>query len=188
MEYMSSDYQRLSEEEYLLFERSSPEKHEFVDGEIFLMSGATYRHVLITMNLSQLLGNALVGGPCRVLAMDMRVKAEMTRRYFYPDLLVLCGRPEFADDRQDTLVNPCLIAEVLSPSTRGYDKERKFASYRRIPSLTDYLLIEANRPLVELYTRTERGFELTDYEAGDTLRLPSIDVKLPVDAIYRDAT
>lgn len=185
---MSSDAQRrLSEEEYLALERSSPEKHEYVNGELFLMSGATYNHVLITMNLARLLGNALVGKDCHVLAMDMRVKAEMTRNYFYPDLLGFCGAPEFGDNRQDTLVNPCLLIEVLSPSTRGYDKERKFQSYRRIPSLVDYVLVESGYTLVERYTRNERGvWELTDREAGSMLHLPSVNVEIPVDAIYAD--
>ena len=185
---MSSDAQRrLSEEEYLALERTSSEKHEYVKGELFLMSGATYNHVTITMNLSWLLRNALVGKACRVLAMDMRVKAEMTRNYFYPDLIGFCGEPEFADNRQDTLLNPCLLVEVLSPSTRGYDKERKFQSYRRIPSLVDYVLVESGHTFVEHYTRNERGvWELSDREAGAMLRLPSVDAEIPIDAIYAD--
>src|SRR5262245_50639784 len=118
---------RMTAEEYLAFERASEQKHEYADGEIFAMSGGTYEHGLIAGNVLGELRGALLERPCTVQGSDVRVKAVATKRYLYPDVSVVCGRPVFEDETRDTLLNPRVIVEVLSDSTERYDRGDKFA-------------------------------------------------------------
>ena len=143
----------LTPEQYLAIEREADHKSEYFAGEMFAMSGASEPHNVISVNATRELSLQLRGRPCRVYANDMRVKVDVTGLYTYPDVGAVCGERRFDDTHQDTLVNPTLIVEVLSPSTELYDRGRKFDHYSRIESLTDYLLIAQDRPRVEHYAR-----------------------------------
>lgn len=175
----------LSEQEYLNFERSSPEKHEYADGEIFAMSGGTYEHSSITANIIGEARSALAGRPCRVLESNMRVKVFATSRYVYPDASIFCGRPEFTDETRDTLVNPRLIVEVLSDSTEAYDRGDKFAGYRSIPSFQEYVLASQKQPRIEVFTRQPDGsWTLRIYGPGERAAFASVECTIEVDKIY----
>jgi Uma2 family endonuclease len=171
----------MTPEEYLAFERASEERHEYIDGEIFAMSGASYAHVRIVSNLSDCLRNTLRGGPCVPLTNDMRVRAGATR-FCYPDVVVLCGPPELEDD--DILLNPTLIVEVLSETTEAYDRGAKFSYYRGLSSLREYLLVSQRETRIEQFARQADGRWLLSEATEGELPLPSLGVALPVAAIY----
>lgn len=177
----------MSEQEYLDFERSSPDKHEYADGEIFAMSGGTIEHSSIAANIICELGNALLGRGCRVLTSDMRIKIPATGRYVYPDGSVVCARPEFTDDKRDTLLNPRLIIEVLSDSTEAYDRGDKFAAYQTVASLNEYVLASQKEPRIEVFSRQPDGsWSLRSYGPGDRAALSSLGCVLDVDRVYTD--
>jgi Uma2 family endonuclease len=177
----------LTPEEYLHFERASAEKHEYVAGEVIAMTGASRRHNLIQSTTITSLNNLLGTRPCEVYPSDMRVKVGALGIYTYPDITVVCGEPELEDTEQDTLLNPTVIIEILSPSTASYDRGLKFHRYQLIPSLRDYLLISQDRPLVERYTRADDGrWSPTTSEGMDaTVELPGIGCTLALAEIYR---
>jgi Uma2 family endonuclease len=176
---------RMTPEEYLAFERSSELKHEYADGEIFAMSGGTWEHSLVGQNIARELGNALLERPCAVHGSDMRVKAIATERYFYPDVSVVCGQPYFEDETRDTLLNPKVIVEVLSESTERYDRGDKFASYRTIDSLQDYVMASQTAPLIEHFSRQADGtWVFRALGPGERLVLPSLGCEIPVDRAY----
>jgi Uma2 family endonuclease len=179
-----------TEEEYLKLERAAEYKSEYFAGEIFAMSGATATHNIIAGNIFRHIGNLFeaTGRPCRVYIGDMRVRVTPTGLYTYPDVMAICGPQDFADNRQDTLLNPTVIFEVLSPSTESYDRGQKFAHYWALPSLTDYVLVAQNQVRVEHYTRQDNGWLLTAFTTLDaTLHLPSIEATLPLARIYLNA-
>ena len=132
-------------EEYLAMEETADYKSEYFQGEIFAMAGGSFNHNLIVGNLHAELRSALRDKPCRVLMSDMRLLVERNGLYTYPDVMVVCGKVEFAPKRNDTLTNPTVIIEVLSPATREYDRVKKFALYKRIDALRDYLLIDSEQ-------------------------------------------
>jgi len=176
---------KMTPEEYLAFERASDEKHEYVDGEIFAMSGGTYEHSLLGSNVTRELGNALIDRPCDVHGSDMKIKVAASNRFFYSDASVVCGPPIFGDDGRDSVLNPKVIVEVLSDSTERYDRGEKFAHYRRIDSLQDYVIVSQTEPLVEQFSRQANGTWL--YRAlgpGEQLVLASLDCSIPVDRVY----
>jgi Uma2 family endonuclease len=145
-------------EDYLTVERECiDEKHEYVAGQVFAMAGASFNHNLITANLMRRLGNQLETRPCTVLGNDMRVRIKAADAAAYPDVLVLCDQPAFLDSRRDVLTNATLVAEVLSPSTEGYDRGGKFAIYRDLPSLRQYVLIAQDRRAIDCFTRQPDG-------------------------------
>lgn len=171
--------------DYLEEERRALEKHELVNGQVFAMSGASYRHNQISHNIGRRLGNLLDGRPCRTLGSDLRIKIDATGSYTYADVLVHCGPPLFDDDHHDTLLNPKVIVEVLSPSTEGYDRGAKFAHYRRIDSLEVYLLVAQDRAHVERYVRLEAGWTLSDVTGLDgAVVLDALGISLPMAEIY----
>ena len=173
-------------EEYLALERSSEIKHEYYNGEIFAMSGATEEHVLIVTNLVVELGSQLKTGRCKVYSNDLRVRVSPTGLYTYPDVIVLCDEARFSDTQEDTLVNPALIIELLSESTKDYDRGGKFEQYRTIDSFVEYLLIAQDRPHVEHYARQRDGswlFHETN-NLEDTLQLKSAPCSLRIADIY----
>jgi Uma2 family endonuclease len=137
----------MSPDEYLAFEREAECKHEYWHGEVFAMAGASREHNLLVSNLVHLLVGALQDRPCEVYPSDMRVSAASAKVFTYPDVSVVCSGPNFADDAQDTLLNPVVIIEVLSDSTEAYDRGKKFEYYRTIPSLQHYLLVAQSQPL-----------------------------------------
>jgi len=179
--------QRLTAAEYLALERAADTKSEFFDGEMFAMAGATEPHILITVNLVMSLGVQLRGRSCRLYANEMRVKVDPTGLYTYPDVVVVCGERRLEDDHHDTLLNPTLIIEVLSPSTEAYDRGKKFGHYRRLESLREYVLIAQDRCSVESFSRREVGGEWKITELNDLngrLHLASIDCDLALADVY----
>jgi Uma2 family endonuclease len=171
--------------EYLARERSSSEKHELVDGEIFAMAGASFVHNKIVGNLVRELGNALHHRPCDVTPSDLRVKVPATGLYTYPDVTVICGDALFEDAAQDTLLNPTVLVEVLSESTEGYDRGKKFRNYRSIATLREYVLVAQDMVSVERYTRGDDGvWSLHESGAGERLVLASVGCEIAVDEIY----
>jgi Uma2 family endonuclease len=177
---------KITEAQYLAMERASETKHEFRDGEVYAMAGASERHNLVTTSTLASLHGQLRGRPCRVYPSDMRVKVAATGLYTYPDISVVCGRTELADENQDTLLNPALIVEILSKTTSRYDHEEKFSHYRRIPTLMEYLLIAQTRCFVEHYLRQPDGkWLLTEYnDLSAVIELPSIGCRLALSEVY----
>ncbi|MCW3062263.1 MAG: hypothetical protein JWQ02_4084 [Capsulimonas sp.] len=173
-------------EEYLTMERQAEFRSEYISGEIFAMSGASLQHTDITLNVGGELRAQLKGKPCRASVSDLRVQVENAAMYTYPDIVVTCGEPQFVDAHVDTILNPTLIAEVLSPSTETYDRGEKFLYYRRISTLKQYLLISQKRPLVEIYTRlSDDSWNLTEVsDSTGVVSLDCIGCKLPMSEIY----
>ncbi|MBI5504503.1 MAG: Uma2 family endonuclease [Deltaproteobacteria bacterium] len=177
---------RCTTDEYLALERSHPERHQYLAGEMFAMGGASERHNLVVMNAAGELRTQLKGRPCRTYANDMRVKVAPTGLYTYPDIVVVCGGPRFDDEQRDTLVNPSVLIEVVSPSTEAYDRGEKFAHYRRLESLAEYVLIAQDAVHVEHYLRqSDNQWLLSETDRLDgMLRLPSIECELALAEIY----
>ena len=176
----------LTPEEYLAFERKATTKHEYLNGQIVAMSGASFAHNFITVNIATSLNIQLMEGECRVATSDMRVKVTQIDSYFYPDVVVVCGEPRAEDDTFDTLLNPTLIVEVLSPSTEGYDRGEKFEHYQQIASLKDYILISQDEIRVEHHCRQGSEWIQTEFvEFEDVLSLLSIGCELRLPDIYR---
>ncbi|PZN80965.1 MAG: hypothetical protein DM484_09155 [Candidatus Methylumidiphilus alinenensis] len=173
-------------EEYLAMERSSLEgKCEFVDGQIFAMVGASREHNLIGVNIASELRTQLKDRPCETYANDMRVKAAEAKGYHYPDIVVVCGKPEFEDGHLDTLLNPTVLVEILSPSTEAYDRGGKFAAYRKIQSLHEYLLVSQAEPFIERYVRQGEAWVLTETAGLEGLvNLDSIGCVLAMNEVY----
>ncbi|AUB82501.1 Uma2 family endonuclease [Candidatus Thiodictyon syntrophicum] len=174
-------------EDYLATERAcSDAKHEYVAGEVFAMAGASYNHNLISTNLASELRQQLKPRPCTVLANDMRLRVEVADACAYPDVVVLCERPMFHDRRRDVLTDATLVAEVLSPSTEGYDRGGKFALYRDLPSLRQYVLIAQDRPAVDLFTRQADGRWLLEAytDPAVPIRFESIGCTLTLGEVY----
>lgn len=143
----------LTPEEYLALERQSETKSEYWQGETYLMSGASNEHTIIEANIVATLVAQLKRRPCVVRGSNLRVKVSDAGLYTYPDVTVVCGKAKFEDRIADTLLNPAIIIEVLSPSTEAYDRGAKFEFYRTLESLSDYLLVSQNKPTIEHYTR-----------------------------------
>jgi Uma2 family endonuclease len=177
--------ERFTATEYLSMDRNSSVKHEFAFGEIYAMGGASARHVEIVGNLVRELGNQLRQRPCRVYATDLRLCVDASHRYTYPDLAVVCHEPRFLDDELDTLLNPDVIVEVHSESTRNYDRGDKFQQYRGITSFREYLLVDQAKTHVEWYSKQSDGtWSLWETDSlDDVIRLDSIGVTLPVSEI-----
>ncbi len=177
----------VTREAYLARERAASERSTLWRGEVRAMTGASLVHNVISSNIHGLLFSRLMGTPCRPLSQDMRVHVPATGGYVYPDVLVVCGKPELEDEAFDTLLNPSVIIEVLSDSTRRFDREEKYSAYKSIASLREYVLVEQDRPWVEVLTRTDDGWLSRDYAAGADVRLTSLALEIPMDEICRDA-
>jgi Uma2 family endonuclease len=181
----SSSY--VSVEEYLTTEPESPERREYVDGQVFAMSGATAAHNLISGNLFALLHAHLSGGSCRVYMADMKVRIKTGNCFYYPDVMVTC-EPLVAQSVYN--VAPVFIAEVLSPSTAQIDRREKLLAYRQILSLAEYMIVSQDSERIELYRRDADGhLVMTAYEAGEHIQLISVPGRfiLPVDSLYSGA-
>ena len=176
----------ITPEEYLAFERKAENKNEYVNGEIFAMTGASRKHNLIVGNLVRELGQQLKGKPCEVYPGEMRVKAPASRSYVYPDVVVVCSEPQFEDDHFDTLLNPTLVVEVLSKSTESYNRLAKSSFYRTIESLSEYLLVSQEEYRVEQYLKQADGrWLLSDVRLLEGLiELTSIGCSLALRDIY----
>ena len=194
---------RLTPEEYIAFERKAlPDaeiiRHEYINGELIAMSGASRAHNLITGNIFGELRALLRGSRCETYMSDMRVSTQPTASYFYPDVVVVCEEPRFEDDVFDTLLNPIILVEVLSSSTEAYDRGEKFAHYRQLASLQEYVLVAQDKVLVEHYRRQEKqgtasvtgkDWIFTDFqELEESLPLTSIHCELSLREIYERVT
>jgi Uma2 family endonuclease len=173
--------------EYLEQERASDTKHELVNGEIFAMAGGTIEHGRLTSNVTISLGAQLRGRPCAAFSSDVLIRVLATGLASYPDLSVVCGKLERDPEDANTIVNPIVLVEVLSDSTEAYDRGEKFAHYRRIPSLKEYVLVSQHEPRIEVFRRGDDGI-WSLHEAGVTerVKLTSIACELSVDEVYSD--
>jgi Uma2 family endonuclease len=175
----------LSPKDYLEAEKTSQIKHEYIDGQVYAMAGASDAHVTITGNLFVLLRNHLRGSGCRVYMADMKASIEALNRYYYPDIIVTC---DLRDRESDYFKSyPCLVIEVLSDRTEAFDRGKKFSDYRHLDSLQEYVLISQDTMNVECFRRNEKGrWELYPYEQEQEIHLASIDFYCPIAAIYED--
>jgi Uma2 family endonuclease len=176
--------------EYLVRERAAITKSEYSKGEIRPMPGASRKHNLISTNILASLHIQLRKQPCEVYPSDMRVKVETSGLITYPDISVVCGEPRFDDGYKDTLLNPTVLIEVLSPSTSAYDRGEKFENYRLIASLQEYLLVAQEKMQVECYSRQpDSTWIFTEFKrAGDHFVLASIGCTLALEDIYEKVT
>ncbi|MEA2059274.1 MAG: Uma2 family endonuclease [Thermodesulfobacteriota bacterium] len=177
---------RMTPEKYLEFERASEHRHEYYDGEIFAMVGASLNHNRINRNIIQRLENQLEGSSCEAFISDMRVKVDKLDKYTYPDIVIVCGDIKLEDDKFDTLLNPIVIIEILSDSTEAYDRGAKFQHYRLVPSLQEYILVSQNSYLVERYVRSDEGsWRYFAYENMEhTMEIESVKCSLLLSDIY----
>lgn len=173
-------------EEYLAQERSGNIRNEYFGGDVFAMAGGSETHNLIAGNTYASLHAQFRQRPCRVYPSDMRVKISQSGLYTYPDISIVCGQPQFEDDHRDTLLNPMVIIEVLSPSTESYDRGKKFQNYRMIPALQEYLLISQDTRHMEHYVRQPDNHWLLSEVSGanDTILMPSVESRLTVLDVY----
>jgi Uma2 family endonuclease len=170
--------------EYLTAETSSPVRHEYLNGEVWEMAGGTPEHSALAAAMIGELRAALHGEPCRTFTSDLRVRVMDTGLSTYPDVSVVCGQLETAPDDQDAITNPVVLVEVLSEATEAYDRGAKWAHYRRIPSLREYVLVSQTEPLVEAFRRSDEGrWELMEARAGESIELASLGIRLDVSAI-----
>jgi len=176
-----------SAQDYLVWEAEQTEKHEYLAGEVFAMAGASDAHVTISGNLFMALRNHLRGKPCRVYIVDMKVEVARADAFFYPDVFVSCSTTDVA--LTDRKREPLLLVEVLSPTTASYDRGAKFACYRQLESLHEYVLIDTERLAVDVFRRDASGhWVLYPYGPGETVELASVDLTLPLAQVYEDAS
>lgn len=178
---------RLTPEEYFAWEEQQLEKHEYIDGQTYAMSGGTVNHSRIAVRFTTLFSNHLDNSTCETGNSDLRINIVGTSNYTYPDASVTC------DDRDKTtpqyITYPCLIVEVLSTSTESYDRGGKFRLYRKNPALQDYLLVSSTRIEMDLYRKNEAGdWMIINYREGDVVELNSIDLRMPIEQVYRGLT
>lgn len=173
-------------EEYLQFEKPSLEKHEYFKGEIFAMAGAGNRHNWIFSSVFSALGNRLKGKPCKPYGSDFRVHIPENTLFTYPDITIVCGDLTSSEIDEDSFLNPIAIIEILSPSTKDYDRGGKFLLYRDIPTLKEYILIDTESIFVEAHRINKSGhWELEDIKGiAGTLSIECIQVSLPLTEIY----
>jgi Uma2 family endonuclease len=176
----------LTEEQYLEIERTAERKSEYFNGEMFAMAGASIQHVAINDNLVGILLRVLAGSGCRSYSRDLRLRISSTGMYTYPDMVVICGKIQLSETDKNTVTNPTVIVEILSPSTQNYDRGDKFAHYRAIPSLREYVMIAQDRIHLERFTLQEDGawlFRETS-DAESVVAIESIGVNFPLGEVY----
>lgn len=181
---LKDNYQRLTPEEYFTWEEQQLERHEYIDGEVYAMSGGTINHSEIASRFNRILGNHLDDSGCKTLNSDARISILETNDYSYPDGSVTCDER----DKRSTqyIAYPCLIVEILSDSTEAYDRGEKFYRYRRNPVLQDYVLVNAKLIAIDLYRKNDAGeWVILNYRAGDVVELKSINLSFPIEQVYR---
>lgn len=181
----SPERKYLTSQEYLEWEERQDIKYEYVNGEVFAMTGGTIPHNDIAVNLTTTLKNQLRGSGCKVSMADAKIGVSEVGPFHYPDVMVTC------DERDKQAIKfiqyPCLIAEVFSPGTEGYDRGGKFSHYRRIETLKEYVLIDAQKISIECFRLNDKGFwELHPYQDGDEIHLTSIDFHMNISLLYED--
>ena len=180
------EHQRYTPEEYLTLEAESHEKWEFFDGQITAMSGGTRNHAVISLNAGMALGDGLRDRDCTPFGSELKVFAEAANAYLYPDAMVACGEEQLQEGRNDVLLNPTLIVEVLSPSTMQYDFVKKYDRYKRIPSLREYVLISQDQPRVEVRSSLDDWGQIRIYEGLESKAIfSSLELTIPLLELYR---
>ncbi|MBX3437171.1 MAG: Uma2 family endonuclease [Planctomycetaceae bacterium] len=182
----SAALKRLSWEQYVEYERDAPEKSEFYDGELFAMAGGSANHCLVATNFTREAGNALKSRNCRVYGSDMRVLCP-TGLGTYPDASIVCSEPHYRGDGQDTLVNPVVLVEVLSPTTEAYDRGKRFEHYQSLLSLQEYVLISQDHVRIEHFARQRASGQwllMTFSDPDGQVELPVVGIALSVAEIY----
>lgn len=176
----------LSPEEYLTLERGAEFKSEYVDGLMCVTAGGSERHNLIAANVIAAIGAQLRDRPCRVYPSDLKVRVPNSKRFFYPDVSIVCGETRFADEEKDVVLNPVVVVEVLSESTAAFDRGKKFQSYQQIESLREYLLVSQDEPVVEHFLRQDGDHWLYKKAGGldETLALPTVNCRLALRDVY----
>jgi len=182
----SARHHHYTYQEYLAFERSANVRHEFFDGEIYAMAGGTPTHAATCVNVSSLLRDQLRGRGCQTHSSDLRVRVLETGLATYPDVTVVCGRREIDPDDHNTVTNPTLVVEVLSPSSADYDRGEKLEHYKRIPSLREVVLVAHDERLIEVWRRGDGGAWSRREVRSGNLTLTSVPCTLAVDEVYRD--
>jgi Uma2 family endonuclease len=182
---LTDNFPRFTPEEYFAWEEQQLERHEYMDGEVYAMSGGTIDHSDIAGNFLSLLKVHLRGRGCKTLNSDCRVSIVGSSKYVYPDISVTC------DERDKTtaqyITYPCLIIEVLSPSTEAYDRGNKFKMYRHNPSLQEYVLVSTDAVEIELFRRNDGdNWKIINYQVGDIVELKSVNLNVPIEQIYED--
>lgn len=177
---------RMTEQEYLVFEEKSDTKHEFVNGNVYAMTGASWTHNVICLNTGATLNNQLKNRDCTAVVGDVRLKVESKVSHRYPDIMIVCGEPKFVDNRVDTISNPALVIEVLSPSTALIDLNDKLHEYLKLASLKEYVIVAQHEARIERYLLHESGEWLYKQVAGldNHIELPSIDCLLSLADVY----
>ncbi|MCL1467139.1 Uma2 family endonuclease [Argonema galeatum] len=177
----------ISPQDYLTGEELSPIKHEYIDGQIYAMAGASDAHVTITGNLFALLRSHVRGTGCRVYMADMKAYIETANIFYYPDVMVTCDARDSAFPNHKKY--PCLIVEVLSPKTEAFDRGDKFSDYQQLETLQEYVLISQKRQRLECFRRNAEGFwVLQTYNQGSDIHLASIDFRTSIDSLYEDVS
>lgn len=177
-----------TEAEFLEFERASPVKHEYFDGAIFAMAGASRQHNQLARNFSIEIGQQLKGRSCELFIADLRVKVQRTGLLTYPDLLIVCGEHEYLEDeRPDTLLNPQVIIEVLSPSTQEWDRDLKFQHYQKIPSFREYVLVSQDKVMIDHHILNENGKweRQAFFKVEEEFAFFTVPVRVKIADIYR---
>lgn len=184
---MASAARKLSTyQDYLAIDAESDGKHEFYDGQVLAMSGGSPTHAQLATNLAIRLGSAVLGSPCRGYSSDLRVRVPASGLATYPDLSFVCGPFVAHPEDPDACTNPSVLVEVLSPSTEAYDRGEKFAHYRRLPSLQEYLLVAQDQQRIEQFSRgPDGGWLLVEHGPGAVLSLPCLNAELRVDEVYQ---
>ena len=178
--------QKFTIEEYLAMEEAATEKHEYYKGEIFAMSGPKVPHNTISINMLVELGNKLKGKKCRPFSSDQRIHIETNTLFTYPDISIICGEPETLNNDNWNVLNPAIIIEVLSPSTRNYDRGEKFKLYRDIPALKEYILVDSETIHIEIFRLNDSNhWELEEYDAvEEMLYIKTINERISLADIY----
>jgi Uma2 family endonuclease len=178
----------ISQSDYLQTERLALDKHEYFRGEVFAMSGASIAHNRITKNCIVDLANKLKGKTCEPFGSDLRIHIPKNTLYTYPDISIICGEIETTDDKFDTVTNPTVIIEILSASTRNYDKGEKFTLYREIDSLQEYILIDSERIMVEKFIRNaDNSWQLTEYKSREqSFKITTVAIEMTLETVYQD--
>ena len=175
----------ITPQEYIALERKAAYKSEYLNGHIIAMAGASSKHNLIVGDIFYALYPQLIGRGCDIFTNDMRVRPSADDAYFYPDVVVVCGQQAFEDDGLDTLLNPIVIVEVLSPSTGAYDRGEKFRRYQQLASLKEYVLVSQDKVWIEHHRRHGAQWILSHYRTlEEVLLLPSIGCEVPLSDIY----
>lgn len=179
---------QVSPQDYLRFERGAKEKHEYFEGQVIAMAGASLAHNRIVSNVIGEIRTHLKNKSCEILPSDIRISVPAFESYMYPDATIVCDKPEMEDDQFDTLKNPTVIFEVLSPSTEDYDRGKKFFFYRQIPSLKEFIVIDSTKYFIEVSSRQADGswkFEEVN-DVNSEMKIATIDCRLPLQELYKN--